>query len=188
MRENIPAESNSLYHYGVLGMRWGVRKDKYRSGVRSKANSSKILSRGKLRTSKAQMSKTRPEEISSKSRRKSRKERSREAKAAVEKEAKTSRQRKERIESIIKSGSATSIYQNRESMTTKQLQDALLRLNTEKTIKKMMREENPTTLDKIQRYADTAKRVGDMAKNGYEAYENIQKLSSVMEKRKKSKE
>ena len=124
---------NELYHYGVLGMHWGIRrfqpysliprksgKGGKETGQAKKASKSKAsttvtktvskLKNGKV-TTKSTKKVSELKEVSEP--KKSRNQKSAETKARLEAEAITARQRKEELDRIVRSGSATEIYSHK---------------------------------------------------------------------------
>lgn len=188
---------NDIEHYGVVGMHWGVRrfqpysliprksgKGGKETGQAKKASkSSGALSRtvGKLKNRKAVIKSSKKvseiqkdsESIEAKP---SRNQKSAEAKARVETEAITARQRKEELDRLIKNGTATEIYNRRSELSGKQLQEAVNRLNTEKTLKSLVADENPTGLQKAFKELD---KVNDAAKKGLTYYDTAKKVSTI---------
>ena len=188
---------NDIEHYGVLGMHWGVRrfqpysliprksgkggKETGQAKKASKASGALSKTVGKLKNRKSVVKtskkvsevkkETEPTEFKP-----SRNQKSAEAKARVEAEAITARQRKEELDRLVKNGTATEIYSRRSELSGKQLQEAVNRLNTEKTLKSLVADENPTGLQKAFKELD---KVNEYAKKGLSYYDTTQKLSKI---------
>lgn len=108
---------------------------------------------------------------------KSRSQKSIEAKQEIQakkvSELKTARQRSEEINRLIKSGTATELYNNRDSLSRDQMQQAINRINTEKTLRELMIAENPSKLKQITKKLDVA---NEYAKKGIDYTRTIKSL------------
>lgn len=205
MMKNKPVTEldNELYHYGVIGMHWGIRrfqpysliprksgKGGKETGQAKKASKSRVttsvtktvskLKNGKV-TTKSTKKVSELKEVSEP--KKSRNQKSAEAKAAVEAQAKTARQRKEELDNLVRTGTATEIYNHRSELTKSQLNDAVNRLNTEKTLRALVAEENPTPLQKTLKKLDD---VNDLTKKGLTYYDSIKKVKGIADDHKKA--
>lgn len=205
MMKNKPVTEldNELYHYGVIGMHWGIRrfqpysliprksgKGGKETGQAKKASKSRVttsvtrtvskLKNGKV-TTKSTKKVSELKEVSEP--KKSRNQKSAEAKAAVEAQAKTARQRKEELDNLVRTGTATEIYNHRAELSKSQLNDAVNRLNTEKTLRALVAEENPTPLQKTLKKLDD---VNDLTKKGLTYYDSIKKVKSIADDHKKA--
>ena len=190
-------EENDIKHYGVVGMHWGVRryqpysliprksgkggKETGQAKKASKASNAVSTAISKIRGGKSVDKNTKKvseikKETESTENKLSRNQKSAEAKARVEAEAITARQRKEELDRLIKNGTATEIYSRRSELSGKQLQEAVNRLNTEKTLKSLVAEENPTGLQKAFKELD---KVNDAAKKGLTYYDTAKKVSNI---------
>ena len=188
---DIDLEVEYLAHHGVKGMKWGVRryqpysliprgsgkggKESGKAARRKSARERKVRRLKKAITNKLHPKKNvAVKELKSSSKsKKSRKEKQAEAKAEQIKAANTVRQRRESAAKVVNSGSAKEVLANKDMLTTKQLNDAIQRINTERQLKAIYAEQNPSTMKKISKYInkknlDTAvgvvKSVGDMYK------------------------
>ena len=177
---------NDIEHHGVLGMKWGIRRyQPYSLIPRKSGKNGKLIGDAKKKaksSNKPVVSKT----ASSKKVvdvKKSRNQKSAEAKAKAEQEAKTARQRKESLDKLIKTGDAKSIYERRSEMTQKQLQDAVNRLNTEKQLRAIVAEQNPSKLNsnikKLSDIMDQVNKVNTAVNTGVNAYKTIKSIQKM---------
>ena len=173
-------EENDIKHYGVVGMHWGVRRfQPYSLIPRKSGKGGKETGQAKKASKASNAVSTAISKIrggKSVDKKLSRNQKSAEAKARVEAEAITARQRKEELDRLIKNGTATEIYSRRSELSGKQLQEAVNRLNTEKTLKSLVAEENPTGLQKAFKELD---KVNDAAKKGLTYYDTAKKVSNI---------
>ena len=165
-----------LQHYGVLGMHWGVRRfQPYSLIPRKSGEGGKEVGAAKKKSkisAKSVVSKVTPKK-------KSRNQKSEEAKAEYVEKAKTARQRHEELDRIVNSGNAKLVYEHRDEMTNKQLEDAIARINVETRVAALVRQQNPTTLDKVKQFAGKVDDVNSVIKTGLNTEKNISDIRKI---------
>lgn len=171
-----------LKHYGVLGMHWGVRRfQPYSLIPRKSGEGGKEVGAAKKKSkisAKSVVSKATPKK-------KSRNQKSEEAKAEYVEKAKTARQRHEELDRIVNSGNAKLVYEHRGEMTNKQLEDAIARINVETRVAALVRQQNPTTLDKVKQFAGKVDDVNSIARTGINSAKNLNEIKDLSKKAQK---
>ena len=169
-------DDTSLAHYGVLGMRWGIRRyQPYSVNPRKSGKGGKEIGDAKrLQTGPPSRTEAR----------KSRKQRSAEQVKQKQREeaqeAKTVRQRSAQVEKAAKSGSATEVFNSRKSMSNKQLQEAINRIEMERKIKSLYLDENPTKMQKFKQYMKKANEFKTSVDQGIETWNTMAKVVNTM--------
>lgn len=150
---------NELYHSGILGMRWGIRRFQRKDGSLT-AEGRKRYSDGKADSNsnskpKAMLTVTKPK-----------------VKTEAEKKAELEAKKKE----ILSSRSAKKIYENAGLFSDQELAAAFNRLTTEKNIKALI----PAEVSKGERIANKfikgAGKLSDMIQTGTKLYNNIARV------------
>lgn len=153
---------NELKHYGVIGMKWGIRRTPEQLGHRPKAVMQKVA--GKIVKQEAGSA------IKKK------------ANAAVDKaksagkKAESEKTPEERKQEVLKTRSAKALYDNADLFTDDELRSAYNRLQLEKNISGLA----PKEVSKGQEYADKMIKAGktfnDIADTGIKVYNNVAKI------------
>ena len=191
MKEYGPSDNYSgvivdeefLAHYGVLGMHWGVRRFQPYSLIPRKSGKG-----GKETGEAKKASKSSNNSSSSSSSGMSRNQKSQVAKEEVEKKALTARQRREALEKIVNSGNAKEVYEHRSELSEQQIKDAISRINTESQLASLVKQQNPTKLDKIKKLAKEVKDVNSIVKTGTDSYETLSKIKKLAKDSSKAKQ
>lgn len=141
-------ELNSLEHYGIKGQKWGVRRTPEQLGhiTEKKRKVSNWIENARKKSAK------RKKQVAKK-REKTKKEK-------VEKEEESEEKIREKL---LKSTDPQYIYKHRSLLTTTELQDRLLRIDTETKVKKLT--ENDKTKKALKKGEEQLKSIGSMAES-----------------------
>ena len=152
-------KNNELYHYGILGMHWGVRRTPEQLGHRTKSSGSarSAKARVKIDKKKAKVSSIKEEE-----------------------KPMTAEEKAKKKEKVLKSRNAKELYANKDLFDDQELRTAYQRLMLEKQIKDL----TPKQKSRGEAYVDAVIKWGGKANQltstGLQFYKNIQEIEKLM--------
>lgn len=154
-----------LAHYGILGMKWGIRRFQNRDGS--------LTPEGRKRLG---ISEKNPRHTPSNARKKAKTaasnlEKARQAKAA-KKEFEENKQR------ALEKGNATEVLKYKGSLTNQELQAAFNRINLERQLSSIAASETKSTWDKVDSIVSKAGKLKTYADKGIEIYNLLAKINN----------
>lgn len=149
-------ENNELYHYGVLGMHWGVRRTPEQLGHRTKSSGS--ARSAKARVNKKKVGSTKPM-------------------TAEEKESK----KKEAMDSH----DPRQVYANKDLFSDDELRSAYTRLLMEKQIKDLTPKQKNKGAEYIDAAIKWGGKVTSLIGTGVGIYNAVEKVEKIMKQKKK---
>lgn len=148
-------ENNELYHYGVIGMHWGVRRTPEQLGHRTKSSGS---AKARVRVNKKKAGSTKPM-------------------TAEEKEAK----KKEAMDSH----DPRQVYANKDLFSDAELRSAYTRLLMEKQIKDLTPKQKNKGAEYIDAAIKWGGKVTSLIGTGVGIYNAVEKVEKIMKQKKK---
>lgn len=188
-------ENNELYHYGILGMRWGVRRYQNADGTLTTAGKKKYAKEAaKIKSEKAKLAEQK-KRIANQQKVKAKFDKldAEKAKIAAEKKAlKDIRKGKsksadidkstsieDRKAAILKSRSAKKLYENADIFDYKELNDAYNRLNLERNIGNLSSAEVSKGKQFINDIVSYGKTANDVLDTGTKAWNHYAKIHNA---------
>lgn len=186
-----------LEHHGVKGQRWGFRRfqpypKRHMGGIEigeAKRKSHRLSNRkrnnsGISRKTESDVSPIKKIRLERKARRNEAKQikkqkRIEEEKRLIEEELREEEREKERV---LREGTATEILKYKGDLTTKQLQDAAERIKWTNTLKDYSKKDITTYLDKVEKYANTLKRINNITSTAIDTKNNVDKIIGMFDK------
>lgn len=150
-------QDGELYHHGIPGMKWGVRRFQNKDGSLTQAGKKRISRKQKKALEKA---------------RKAKHDKAEAAKKAKQEQEDFEKNKKKAIES----GSAADVLKYKGKLTNQELQQAVFRINMEKQLSDISSKETKTGLDRAEKLMDKVERVNKMAGKGIDAWNTIAKV------------
>ena len=155
---------NYLAHYGILGMRWGVRRYQNRDGS--------LTAEGRKRLGIKDSGS--PRHAPSNAQKRSRQEHAEAERVRKEAEAKEQREKEKKL--ALEKGTAADVLKFKGELTNKEMQDAVNRINLEKQLSSLSKVDVKSTWDKMDSLVNTAVKIKDYANKGIEMYNLIAKV------------
>lgn len=162
-----------LEHWGILGMKWGVRRYQNKDGSLTSAGRKRYASGKNVGFFEARRLKKKRAEAAKK------RQATLEAKRKSEEDAQKHEAEKQEA---IRSGNATQIAKFQNELSNQELRDALDRLNSKQRLSDLVDKETPkkeTKLDKAMKIADKGAKYADIAEKGIKVYNTFAKVSNA---------
>ena len=164
---------DELYHHGILGQKWGVRRYQNKDGTLTPLGKKRyrIDSEGNL------VKKTREERKADARAAKSAKIEE-QKRARLERENETLESKKARIRD---SHDPQQIYANRDLFTTQELTEMYTRMNVERSISNLIpKEKERSYADTVQKLSNSISSTANLIESGTRAYNNFAKVSNTL--------
>ena len=153
-------QDGELYHHGVLGQKWGVRRFQNKDGSLTQAGKKRVSRKQKKALEKARKAKQAKAEA---------------AKKAKQEQAEFEANKKKALES----GTAEEVSKYRGKLTNQELQQVVNRLNMEQRISELADKKEPTKVEKLTKKINNA---NDLVNKGITGWNNIAKILNATTK------
>jgi hypothetical protein len=171
----LPDSELELYHHGIMGMRWGVRRFQNKDGTLTSTGRKR---RGLVEQIKynRKMKKVRRAKVEKA------KEKQRKAEELQKARQKSQAERKERAE-VIKTGSAKDIQKFQHKMSDKEYEQALQRVKYNQMLTDMASDQARAKAEKTQARLNTvmttARTIGDIASSAANVYTSLERMGII---------
>ena len=159
-----------IYHHGVKGMRWGIRRYQKKDGSLTR------LGKKRRQADEDEQKKQQKEQAKTqKAQAKAQKKQSQEAEAKKKQEEQEAAQKKKAEEAreelrsrLLKSNNAQEIYENRNLLTTQEINERLTRIDVERRLGAEAAKNKVTFGDKVQKTVDKASKMANTIETAYQ--------------------
>lgn len=154
-------KDGELYHHGILGQKWGVRRYQNADGSLTAAGKKRSNKKKAKALEKARKAKQKKAEEAKK------------AKEAAEKEKKKQEEYEANKKKALESGSAKDVAQYIGKLNNQELQQVVSRLNMEQRVSELASKKEPSKIERLTKKLETANNLTD---KGITAWNNLAKI------------